>query len=117
MNALDQLYLRLLQVGFLTIRYAQRRDELPWARVEVQFLHNIPTLIGEPNGLRHRCFWDIERANYLDQLLQLGRPEAVERMEKYYQPLFEEMQPLMCHLMEEADRKKRTGTDQFENPD
>ena len=99
MNGLDILYIRILELGFLTVRHALCSNDTKWSLAEIQFLHNIPSLIAETNPQRHKHFWQIERILYLEQLPAVGNGEAEARMKKYYQPIFDEMQPIMDEIV------------------
>ena len=90
MNRLDRLYSRLLQVGFLVLRQAIDEGDVDWARAEVEFLHNVPSLIGESASERHAYFWNEERAAYRKWIEANGSPLAQSRMRTYYEPIWEE---------------------------
>jgi hypothetical protein len=36
--------------------------------VEAEHLHNVPSLIGEPNEHRHDCYFNVERPYYLERV-------------------------------------------------
>jgi hypothetical protein len=99
MNALNKLYTRLLQVGFIVLRQAIASDERAWVQAEVELLHNVPSLIGEANTKRHEYFWFAERAHYLDWISAHGSPEAKSRKQTYYEPVWREMEPLVMELV------------------
>jgi hypothetical protein len=75
-------------------------------------LHNVPTLIGETNKERHQYFWHKERRRYMDWASAPGRDQAKSRMMTYYQPIWDEMEPLMTQLLDlqtEEDRPPHAG--------
>lgn len=92
---LDNCYARLLQVGFVVLRQAFESADTEWLDAELTLLHNIPTLIGETNAERHRYFWFHERDLYIDGLSKREKHEALSRMRTYYEPIWNEMQPLL----------------------
>ncbi len=49
MNDLNIAYARLLHFGLLIVRQALDEGDLGWAQAEVTMLHNVPSLIEEPN--------------------------------------------------------------------
>jgi hypothetical protein len=111
MNALDQLYARMLQLGFVVLQQAVDSGDADWVRAEVALLHNVPTLLGEENLERHRYFWEHERELYLEWLREHGTADAESRMRTYYQPLWEDMEPLI------ADRIPASGeTSRYSQP-
>ncbi|MEX2142149.1 MAG: hypothetical protein WD894_22975 [Pirellulales bacterium] len=98
MSELDRLYARLLQVGFVVLNQALQSGNRDWVRAEIELLHNIPSLLGEDNIERHQFFWTGERQHYLDWLSQHGAAEARSRMRTFYEPLWNEMEPLIAQL-------------------
>jgi hypothetical protein len=52
-NQLDQLYITILHRGLISIRNASRNGDLELCKAESEYLHEIPSLIGETNVLRH----------------------------------------------------------------
>jgi hypothetical protein len=97
-HELDLLYARFLEVGFLVMRTALNSKDWDWVEAEYELLHNVPSLVGEANLERHRYFWFGERANHIDWVSAPGREEAKRRMEIYYQPIWDEMEPLITQL-------------------
>ena len=65
METLDDLYCQLLKVGFVVLRQAVDANDNDWLSVELELLHNVPSLIGETNSNRHEYFWFQERKAYL----------------------------------------------------
>lgn len=51
---MNELYGRFLAVGFVVLRQAIDANDLEWAGKEIELLHNVPSLIDEPNVERHR---------------------------------------------------------------
>ena len=98
MDALNALYARLLQVGFIVLRQAVWSSDAQWAQMEVQHLHNIPSLINETNIERHRYFWFQERERYIEWANQKGG-EPQSRMLTYYEPLWREMEPVVQEFL------------------
>jgi len=102
MSELDHLYARLLQVGFLVLNQAFESGNQDWVRAEIEMLHNIPSLLGEENAERHRYYWTGERHHYLDWLSQHGTSEACSRMRTYYEPIWNEIEPLVTQPTQAA---------------
>jgi hypothetical protein len=98
MDALNAFYGRLLQVGFIVLRQAVWSNDPEWAQVEVQHLHNIPSLINEPNIQRHRYFWYQERGQYIEWVAKKGG-EPKSRMLVYYAPIWNEMEPAVNEFL------------------
>jgi hypothetical protein len=105
MDPLDQLYIRLLQVGFVVLNQAVESDRKDWLRIELEWLHNVPSLIGDSNFERHRYFWQQERPHYLQWVATQGPEEAKSRSKTYYEPILNEMEP----LIEQRIRTARAG--------
>ena len=95
---LDDLYRRLLGFGLLNVRQAIQTKDYAWAEAEAEFLHNIPSLIGETNPHRHRFFWDKERPAYLDWVSQHPSSEAGSKVKIFYKTVFVEMEPIQAEM-------------------
>lgn len=104
MSELDNLYARMMQVGFLVLRQAIDSGNEDWMRAEIGLLHNVPSLLGEENFERHRYFWNQERDQYLNWLLSYGSAEARSRMRTYYEPLWKEMEPWLTQSDQTAPK-------------
>jgi len=98
MEPLNALYAKLLQAGFIVLRQAVWSDDQEWARMEVQHLHNIPSLVNEPNAERHKYFWNQERQHYIEWANRVGG-EPKSRMMTYYAPLWREMEPVVQEFL------------------
>jgi hypothetical protein len=97
-STLNVFYVKLLQAGFVVLRQAAWSSDAEWAQAEVQYLHNIPSLINEQNVLRHRYFWFQEREQYIAWARKKGG-EPQSRMMTYYEPLWQEMEPIMQEFL------------------
>jgi hypothetical protein len=95
MAELDLFYAQLLSVGFVVMRQAAEANNRDWLEAEFELLHNVPSLIGEPNAERHRYFWSQERTHYIEWVSAPGREEAKARMTTYYEPIWNEMETAM----------------------
>jgi len=101
MNRLDPLYARLLQFGFLILREAHEAKNEAWVGAEIELLHNVPSLIGEPNAERHRFFLEKERVAYQQWVSESGTEEIARKMRTYYEPIWDEIERLF--QMEEQE--------------
>lgn len=95
MSELDDLYKQMLACGFLILRRAADVGDVAWLRSEITLLHNVPSLIGESNRLRHKHFWEHERIAYLDWSRSHGHAAQRSAMDTYYGPLWEQMASLL----------------------
>lgn len=50
------------------MREAVRLENAAYCAVEADHLHNLPSLIGEPNERRHDHYFDKERVLYLERI-------------------------------------------------
>jgi hypothetical protein len=66
MTELDGVYLRLLEHGLVAIRNASRRGDLEFCKAASEFLHNVPSLIGETNVFRHHYQATATRQAFVD---------------------------------------------------
>jgi hypothetical protein len=98
MESLNAYYAKLLQAGFIVLRQAVWSNDREWAQIEVQHLHNLPSLLNEPNIERHRYFWCHERERYMQWVTKRGG-EPQSRMLTYYEPLWREMEPVVQELL------------------
>lgn len=95
MASLDPLYVQMLSVGFVVLRQAADSGNNEWIAAELELLHNVPSLIGEPNLERHRYFWQHERTHYLERISGIGLADALSRMRTYYEPIWDEIGAVM----------------------
>jgi len=100
-NDLDQLYVELLERGFLVMREAFDTGDRVWLEAEMEMLHNIPSLVSEPKAKRHIYYWACERTAYRDWVSRNAHGIASSRMKTYYEPVWLSMEPLMSRLIEE----------------
>lgn len=94
-DQLAPLYLRMLELGFIVLKEAARSEKSEWVNVELELLHNIPSLVCESNVKRHLYFWEEERGYYLEKMDKLGIAEARSRCATYYEPIWEQMKPIV----------------------
>jgi hypothetical protein len=105
MVPLDRLYARMLQLGFLVIRQAIESGDGDWVQAEIELLHNVPSLLGEENSERHRYFWEQDRDLYRERISQHGSDAADSRMRTFYEPVWNEMEPLIEKHFQSAHEK------------
>jgi hypothetical protein len=68
MSERDRVYLQILTYGLIGLRAAARNGESDYCAVEAEHLHNLPSLVGEPNELRHEYYYEKERTLYLERV-------------------------------------------------
>jgi len=95
---LDTLYSQLLTVGFINLREASAAGNTEWIAAEIEFLHNVPSLIGEKNHHRHEYFWEKERTTYLQWTSTPGRETQRSRAHTFHDPFLKEMAPLIASM-------------------
>ncbi len=95
MDRLNALYARLLGLGVLSIREALGTGDLQWAKAEVEFLHNVPSLIGESNS---KPFF-VKCQRYLKWTNSSGQEIVQRRLRVYYEPVWREIEPAVLKLV------------------
>jgi hypothetical protein len=103
-HELSSFYSRLLQFGFIGLRQAVRLGNKDWADAEIALLHNIPSLLSEPNLERHGYFWFKERVHYIEWASASGRDEIKSHMLTYYEPIWRDMEPAVLRLLEGGEQ-------------
>jgi len=98
METLSAFYARHLHLGFVILQQALDAKDWEWAQAERELLHNIPSLLNDPNIERHRYFWFQERQRYLEWASAAGL-EPRSRMLTYYAPLWREMEPVLQEFL------------------
>jgi hypothetical protein len=99
MEPLNALYVRLLHVGFIALRQAVDSRNQAWVEAEIEFLHNVPSLIDEPNVERHRYFWFVERRHYVEWANASDRDDVKSAMKAFYLPVLREMEPVLLEFL------------------
>ncbi|MBS0261292.1 MAG: hypothetical protein JSS02_04995 [Planctomycetes bacterium] len=80
----DQAYLNLLHWGLLMVRDSACSGHLDLCRIESDHIHNIPSLFGESNELRHVYYIEQERGLYLERLVAAGAGEYADDAKSRY---------------------------------
>ncbi len=87
MQARRQAYVEILRWGLLAIREAAHSGKTKVCEIEADHIHNLPSLLDEPNKARHHCYIGQERSYYLKCLEKLDDAEyAIERKRCYSGP-------------------------------
>jgi hypothetical protein len=76
MRTRDEVYLDILSCGLLWIRNAGHSGYARACEIEADHLHNIPSLVGEDNELRHEYYFETERTSYLERIAELDSSAA-----------------------------------------
>ena len=106
METLPAQYARLLHVGFLVLQQTLDSQDYDWLPVEMDLLHNVPSLISERNVERHRYFWFGERKYYIDRVAASGRDDLNARMRTFYLPVWQEMEPILLEWFADESAPK-----------
>lgn len=80
----EQAYLNLLHHGLVLLRNYAHGRQVDLCRIEVDHLHNIPTLLHEDNERRHVFYILQERGFYLERLRKLEATEYLEQVSIWY---------------------------------
>ena len=75
----DEVYRDILHFGLLHIRNAGYAGDARTCEIEADHLHNIPSLMGEENELRHQYYFEAERTLYLERITAQDSPVAMSR--------------------------------------
>ena len=92
---LDTLYATLLYHGLVAIRNASFAEDLERCQAESEYLHEVPSLIGETNVRRHVYQATAVRAAYLRWAAKDGRDDVREFVEVWYAPLWRQMDSIL----------------------
>jgi hypothetical protein len=76
MTERDQIYVEILHAGLIALKNASYGGDVEYWKVESDHLHNLPSLIGESNELRHDYYFDKERTLYLERVAACNRNSA-----------------------------------------
>ena len=83
-RTLASAYIQLLERGMQILRESCELGHPDWTKIEVEHLHNIPSLIQEGNRLRHDYYYRIERPSYLGAIEQSGHERLVGLVKIFY---------------------------------
>lgn len=89
MTERDQIYVQILDFGLLRLRDSACGGHIQYCAIEAEHLHNIPSLIGETNELRHQYYFEKERTYYLERVDRSipGIEFTLRRYEELWQQL------------------------------
>jgi hypothetical protein len=95
MTELDQLYLELLHRGLVFIRAAASAGDLDRCHAEAEYLHELPTLVGETNVRRHVFHATKGRDAYLEWIVNNKRDDVRECVRNWYAPAWRRMDEIL----------------------
>lgn len=81
----QRAYLRILYLGLLAIRDAGSEGKAKLCAIEADHLHNLPSLVYEPNLTRHHYYISPERKGYIEKLGEHGDAAYAERQLRLYE--------------------------------
>jgi hypothetical protein len=95
MSDLDRLYLELLYHGLVSLRNASHQGDLELCKAESEYLHEVPSLIGETNRHRHLYQAGAARQAFLHWVESSGRQDVRDFLRVWLEPLWEQIDRLL----------------------
>jgi hypothetical protein len=95
MTELDNLYLAILRCGLAAIRNASNNGDIAYCKAESEHLHEMPSLIGEGNMVRHHYYATKQRAAYLEWIAKHGRDDVRAFVDMWYASAWKKMDALL----------------------
>jgi hypothetical protein len=91
MTSRDKIYIEILHFGLMSLRESAFLDKVDLCTIEAEHLHNIPSLIGEPNEGRHIYYFDCERVSYIEKVNKIfaESPFILNRYNELWKQLHE----------------------------
>ena len=86
---IQNAYIELLARGLLLLRDSSNCGNMAWVKFETEHLHNIPSLIFDPNRLRHKYYLDVERLAYLEKVCDSNDARLQRLCRLYYDELWD----------------------------
>ena len=87
MQTRQQAYEEILSLGLLAIRESACGGNVKLCEIEAEHIHNLPSLLHEPNEARHHYYIDSERSWYLRKLKEHANADyAAQRLRLYSDP-------------------------------
>jgi hypothetical protein len=110
MNAqADNIYLKIMDVALSQIRNFCVDGAWQCARIESEHIHNLPSLIGEYNTLRHFYYLNNERERYLASISNLPDTEPgkieITKLVKIYIPLWMALQEVFSDKRDKCNNQ------------
>jgi len=96
-NELDRLYVTLLYHGLIAIRNASHGGDLEYCKAESEHLHEVPSLIGETNILRHVYQATAARGLYLEWVESNNRDDVREFIDIWYAPVWRDIDAILAN--------------------
>ena len=95
MNELDRLYVAVLYLGLISLRNASSKGDLELCKAASEYLHEIPSLIGETNMHRHIYQATKVRPAFLEWAKQHGRNDVLQSMNTWCAPEWEQIDSIL----------------------
>ena len=68
MDERDEIYVQILHFALMVLHNHPKAEHAGYCAIEVEHIHNIPSLIGESNEHRHAYYLRAERGLYLERV-------------------------------------------------
>ena len=99
MKPLDYLYIEIMRLGLILLRNAVDSGNNEWSRQEVEHLHEVPSLVGNPNPSHHLAYWNMSQGSYREWI-QRQDPDLQDCILAFYESTWAKMRPLMTELQD-----------------
>jgi hypothetical protein len=96
MEELYAIYLKILTAGLIAIRDAAAAGDPARCKAEAEHLHNLPSLIGEPNKQRHLYYISAEKTAYLKWVLSSKRKDLMEFVSLAYMSYWNRIEQILA---------------------
>src|SRR5262245_38406364 len=95
MNGLDQLYLVILYRGLISIRNATWNGDIEFCKAHSEYLHEIPSLIGETNMHRHIYQATKVGPAFLTWAKENGRDDVLQFVNAHYASEWKQIESIL----------------------
>jgi hypothetical protein len=88
----DEAYKILLHHGVVRLRELLHLGKSELALIEVEHLHNVPSLIAEANLRRHEYYFNKEKSHYQAMLDKKGTEQDLRFIRIFYDPCWKTLE-------------------------
>lgn len=102
----DSIYINILRIGLELAKSATERGEWEYTEKLVVHLHNIPSLLNEPNINRHIYYCSIEMKAFASWIRGSTNELAIEHLDRHFIPCWQNLKDILIQERDQQENAK-----------